>query len=116
MTAKKSARKKTSPKKASSTKKAGSKKTTAKKKPAKKATAKKPATAASSLGVNMGHVFALRPRVSTTFRQGDLATAKHQLQDESYASISDAARAVAERALELTHDAGSRLGTKYGRP
>lgn len=96
-------------------KKTSKKKATAKKKPAKKSAAKKPAAAASSLSVNMGHIFALRPRVSTTFRQGDLATAKHQLQDESFANVADAARAVAEKALELTHDSGSRLGSKYGR-
>ena len=60
--------------------------------------------AVSSLSVNLGHVFALRPRVSTTFRQPDLATARHMLQEESYGSIPEAARAVAEKALELTHD------------
>lgn len=61
-----------------------------------------------TLGVNLGHVFALRPRVSTSFRQADFNAAKHFLRDESYASIEDAARAVAEKALELTHDGGSR--------
>jgi hypothetical protein len=60
--------------------------------------------AVSSLSVNLGHVFALRPRVSTTFRQPDFATARHMLQEESYGSIPEAARAVAEKALELTHD------------
>ncbi|MFP8873309.1 MAG: hypothetical protein VCB42_01970 [Myxococcota bacterium] len=60
--------------------------------------------AVSSLSVNLGHVFALRPRVSTTFRQPDFLTARHMLQDESYGSIPEAARAVAEKALELTHD------------
>jgi hypothetical protein len=63
----------------------------------------------------MGHVFSLRPRPNTSFRPGDFATAKHQLQDESYANVAEAARAVAERALELTHDSGSRVGTRYDR-
>ena len=58
--------------------------------------------------VNLGHVFALRPRVSTSFRQEDFRTARHLLQDESYASLGEAARAVAEKALELTRDAGSK--------
>jgi hypothetical protein len=58
--------------------------------------------------VNMGHVFALRPRVATSFRQEDFRTARHLLQDERYASVEEAARAVVEKALELTREAGSR--------
>jgi hypothetical protein len=64
----------------------------------------------SSLGVNLGHIFALRPRVNTAFPPGQLNTAKHFLRDESYASIEDAARAVAEKALELTLKGPSRRG------
>ncbi len=57
----------------------------------------------SSIGVNLGHIFALRPRVNTAFPPGDLNTAKHFLRDKSYANIEEAARAVAEKALELSH-------------
>jgi hypothetical protein len=111
---KKSAKKagKTAGKKAS---KKASKKAPAKKSGAKKAAQKPAAATISSLSVNMGHVFALRPRTNSSFRPGDFMTAKHQLQDESYASLPEAARAVAERALELTHDSGSRVGTRYDR-
>ena len=116
-TSKKTSKKPATKKAAAPRKTAGAKKTTAKKTTAKKATAKK--TAASpgprSLDVNMGHIFALRPRVPTSFRPGDLQNARHQLQDEAYAKIEHAARAVAEKALELTHDAGSRLGSKRHR-
>ena len=57
----------------------------------------------SSLDVNMGHVFALRPRVTTSFKPGDFQTAKHQLRDEKYDDIQKAARSVVKEALELTH-------------
>lgn len=119
MTAKKTTRKPAAGKK--TTKKA-SKKTGTKKAPAKKAaatkktsarkdeTAKKPKV--SSLSVNMSHVFSLRPRANTSFKQGDFQKAKHELQDTSYKTIHEAALAVAERALELTHESGSRLGTR----
>lgn len=66
--------------------------------------AKAAKTKVTSMSVNLGHVFALRPRVSTTFRQPDFLTARHMLKDESFATVSEAARAVAEKALELTHD------------
>jgi hypothetical protein len=105
-TAKKSAKKSTATK--STAKKSTAKKPTAKKAAAKKTEAAKPAkSGVSSLDVNMGHVFALRPRVTTSFKPGDFSTAKHQLEEESYADIHAAARAVAEKALELTHDGGS---------
>lgn len=57
--------------------------------------------------VNLGHVFALKPRVQTSFRQADFRTAKIHLQDEGFATFEEAARAVAEKALELTHGSGS---------
>jgi len=85
-------------------------------KKAGKKTAKAPEAAAiSSLNVNMGHVFALRPRPRTSFRPGDFMTAKHQLQDKAFSTLTEAAREVAERALELTHDSGSRVGTRHDR-
>jgi hypothetical protein len=63
--------------------------------------------------VNLGHIFALRPRVNTAFPPGDLSAAKHFLRDESYATIEEAARAVADKALELTHDGTSRTGPRH---
>jgi len=73
--------------------------------------AAKPTSAAgavSSRAVNMGNVFALRPRVTTSFRQENFLEARRLLEDESYASLEEAARAVAERALELCNDPGRR--------
>lgn len=64
--------------------------------------------------VNLGHVFGLRPRVSTSFRQADFLTARLLLEDESYASIQEAARAVADKALSLTNEPKSKRG-KPGR-
>lgn len=58
----------------------------------------------SSLTINLGHVFALRPRAQSSFRPGDFRRAKHLLRDEKYASAEAAARAVAEKALELTRE------------
>lgn len=55
--------------------------------------------------VNLGHIFSLRPRATTSFPQKALHEAKQALADESYATIAEAARAVADRALEITHDA-----------
>ena len=85
-------------------KKAPAKKASAKKAPAKKAPEKKKAKGGfSSLDVNMGHVFTLRPRVPTSFKPGDFQEARHILEEESYKDAPEAARAVAEKALELTH-------------
>jgi len=127
---KKAKAKKTSAKKAPSKKKTRSRKGTPKKSPAKKAAAKKKTTAnrsaprkvvagqkpskarsgASSSQVMMGHMFALRPRVSTSFRPDDFRRARQVLADEPYANIQDAARAVAEKAHELTR--GERKGAR----
>jgi len=109
---KKASSKKAPAKKSTSKKKAGAKKPAPKKAVAKKAVAKKAAAktktpaakpGASSMQVSMGHMFALRPRVVTSFRPDDFRRARQLLADESYANIQEAARAVAERALELTH-------------
>jgi len=109
--AKKASGKKASAKKAAST---GEKKSAANKagskKSAKKAGAKMGKAAAAE--VHMGHIFALRPRVTTAFRPEDLRSAKHQLADELYGSVSEAARTVADKALELLHDGPAR--TKKG--
>jgi hypothetical protein len=78
----------------------------AKKAPKKAAAKAKPKSekAISSLAVNRGHLFALRPRVSSAFRPEDFLTARRELENESYESIEAAARAVAERALALSND------------
>jgi GH24 family phage-related lysozyme (muramidase) len=109
---KKVAKKKTAAKKKAkaASKQTGANRVATAKKAQATATKPKPKGGASSMTVNLGHVFALRPRVSTTFRQADFTTAKHQLQDELYKSIEEAARAVAEKALELTHG-----GPAFGR-
>lgn len=131
---KKSATKKAPAKPAASGGKAPAKKASAKKAPArKKAAASAPEETArpegatsptmtearretpapagggvSSLAVNLGHVFALRPRVETAFRPDDLRAARQQLQDERYETLEEAARAVAAKALELTRESGRR--------
>jgi len=49
--------------------------------------------------VNLGHIFALRPKVTTSFPQAQFLRARRELADERYDSIQQAARAVAEKAL-----------------
>ena len=111
MAVKKSA-KKTTAKKAAPKKKTGGKRTAV----SKSAEAeKKPKAKVSSMSVNLGHLFSLRPRVSKTFRQADFLTARQLLQDEDYANIEEAARAVAEKALDLTHKGPPKRGFKPGR-
>lgn len=80
----------------------------------KKAAGGAKSSKASSTDVNLGHVFALRPRVSTSFRPDDFRAARQLLDQESYATIEAAARAVAEKALELTHE-GPPSGKGFGR-
>jgi hypothetical protein len=87
----------------------------AKKKPTaspKAAPAAEEKTSVVAKDVNLGHVFALRPRISTSFRQPDFLRARELLVEESYASVAEAARAVAEKALELTHDGPQGRGKK----
>jgi hypothetical protein len=69
----------------------------------------------SSLAVNRGHLFALRPRVSAAFRQEDFIAARRLLEGEAYTSIEEAARAVAERALLLSNDPKGKRDFKLGR-
>jgi hypothetical protein len=130
--AKKAAAKKTSPKRKSGGKrKATAAKTATRSKPPEKAGAgkgtsvskpgkakkaeKKPKGKVSSMSVNLGHVFSLRPRVSTSFRQADFLTARHLLQDETYQNVEEAARAVAEKALAMTHEGPPKRGFRPGR-
>ncbi len=65
--------------------------------------------------VHLGHVFALRPRVQTSFEIGHFQQAKVLLEGESFADEAGAARAVAEKALELTHKGGSKKGKRGDR-
>ena len=118
-----SAKKKATPKKGAASKKKASAKTKKKKKASankkttlkpKAATEKKTASGTrssakktagasiSTMDVNLGHVFSLKPRVNTSFRQNDFLAAKRALREEKFGSITDAARAVAEEALALT--------------
>jgi len=90
-----------------STKKTPTRKTSAKKTRTREASAKKraskPKGGVSAMSVHLGHVFQLRPRVNTSYRPTDFTTARQLLRDETYASVQEAARAVVEKALELTH-------------
>lgn len=56
----------------------------------------------------MGHLFALRPRVETSFGSGDFQDAKQFLSEETYEDAEAAARAVARKALELAHKGGAK--------
>lgn len=69
----------------------------------------------SSMAVNRSHLFALRPRVSAAFRQEDFMAARRLLEGETYASIEEAARAVAERALSLSNDPKGKRDFRPGR-
>ena len=82
---------------------------------AAKKTTKKASQAVHSTAVNMGNIFALRPRVNTSFRQEHFLTARRLLEEEAYATLDGAARAVAERALELSNDPKDKRGAKRGR-
>ena len=69
----------------------------------------------SSTAVNMGNVFALRPRVNSSFRQEHFLNARRLLDDQAYETIEEATRAVVERALELSNEPKARRGPKRGR-
>lgn len=125
-TTKKAAAKKPATKKAAAkkpaAKKSSARKPAAKRPSGKKAAAKKPAATkpkekagVSAADVNLGHLFSLRPRVSTSFRPDDFRTAKQSLQDESYPSIQEAARAVAETAMQITRDGPPKQGFRRPR-
>ncbi len=85
-------------------------------KPKREAAAKpKREAKVSSLAVNRGHLFALRPRVSTAFRPEDFLAARRLLEDEGFESIEAAARAVAERALALCNEPKTKRDFRPGR-
>jgi hypothetical protein len=65
-----------------------------------------PAGGVSAADVNLGHVVALRPRTHTGFKPEAFAEAKRALAEQRFASIDDAARAVAEKATELSNESG----------
>jgi len=102
MAARKSVGKKSSKKSA----KKPARKVTAKKKPTNKSARKAPAEkeGVAAADVNLGHVLALRPRVRASFSPEHLRRAKSLLSETRYGSIEEAARAVAEKALETTRD------------
>ena len=58
--------------------------------------------------VNLGHLMALRPRIHVGFKPSAFGDAKRALADERYATIEDAARAVAEKAVEISNEYGGR--------
>ena len=60
------------------------------------------------MDVTLGHIFAIRPRVNTGFRQHDLFEAKRALIDEIYSDLAEAAREVAAEALSITRGAAAR--------
>jgi len=60
----------------------------------------------SAADVNLGHVAALRPRTHTGFKPEAFQEAKRALVDVRYATIEEAARAVAEKAVELSNESG----------
>ncbi|HTO52571.1 MAG TPA: hypothetical protein VMR50_04220 [Myxococcota bacterium] len=61
----------------------------------------------SAAEVNLGHIVALRPRTHTGFKPESFQEAKRALADQRFASIEEAARAVAEKAVELSNESGS---------
>lgn len=99
MTARKTTRKKTTRKKAPTA--------TAARKDAGRTDAEKAGAAEGPVraaDVNLGHVFALRPRVNASFGLEHLRRAKDQLAGETWASLPEAARAVAEKAIEIAQE------------
>jgi hypothetical protein len=100
----KSAKKKSAKKTGKTTKRESPDSTAASGKSARTADAKAKGSGILASAVNMGHIFALRPRATTAFPQQALLDAKQSLADETYPSIEKAARAVADKALDITHD------------
>lgn len=106
--AKKSVTKKAAPKKAGAKKATTAKAATPTEASTAKANPTKGAGAFTAETVNIGHVFGLRPRVNTAFRQEDFRTARSLLAEESYETLEDAVRAVVEKAHELGREHGKR--------
>ena len=68
----------------------------------------RPKGSVSSMDVTLGHIFSIRPRVNTGFRQNHLLEATRALIDEVFADLREAARAVAEEALVITRGGAAR--------
>jgi hypothetical protein len=54
--------------------------------------------------VTLASVMSLRPRIHVGFKPSAFADAKRALAEERFASIEDAARAVATKAIEISND------------
>jgi len=65
-----------------------------------------PSGGAAAADVNLGHILALRSRTHAGFKPEAFQEAKRLLANERYATIEDAARAVAEKAVELSNKSG----------
>src|SRR5262245_55830733 len=63
-----------------------------------------PAGAVTAEAVLLGHVMALRPRVHVGFKPSAFTDAKRALAEKRYATIEEAARAVAEKAIEISNE------------
>jgi hypothetical protein len=74
--------------------------------PAPRTAAPPPPAPAGTVGADevlLGHVMALRPRIHVGFKPSAFADAKRALVEERYASIETAARAVADKAIEISN-------------
>lgn len=66
-----------------------------------------PPPVAGAVGANdvlLSHVMALRPRIHVGFKPSAFSDAKRALADQRYATLQDAARAVAEKAIEISNE------------
>jgi hypothetical protein len=62
---------------------------------------------AGAVGANdvlLSHVMALRPRIHVGFKPSAFSDAKRALADQRYATLQDAARAVAQKAVEISNE------------
>ena len=105
--------KKSSAKTAEKTADAAPKKASQKKAAVEKAAKPTAKSGFSSLAVNMGHVFALRPRVGTSFRPDDFRDARQKLENEQFETAADAARAVVDKILELSRGDSNPMRNKH---
>ena len=58
----------------------------------------------SADAVSLGHVMSLRPRVHVGFKPTAFSDAKRALAENRYATIEEAARAVADKAIEISNE------------
>jgi len=73
---------------------------------AKPAPAPRTGAGITAADVNLGHIAGLKPRTHTGFKPEAFQEAKRLLADARYATIAEAARAVAEKATELSNESG----------